>query len=84
MNKILTTRENKGLFFNSALKTRSYSDDKKSNSFPYFLLFFFLLLKVCSGFRQKKTKTNKKLGDPSGTGSLIPRREIEGKGLDPH
>lgn len=58
MNKILTTRENKGLFFNSALKTRSYSDGKKSNSFPP--------------------------GDPSGTGSLIPRREIEGKGLDPH
>jgi len=34
MNKILTTRENKGLFYNSALKTRSYSDGKKSNSFP--------------------------------------------------
>lgn len=57
MNKILTTRENKGLFFNSVLKTRSYSD-KKSNSFP--------------------------TGDPSGTGSLIPLREIKGRGLDPH
>jgi len=34
MNKILTTRENKGLFHNSALKTRSYSEGKKSNSFP--------------------------------------------------
>ena len=32
MKKILTTRENKGLFFNYALKTRSYSEGKKSNS----------------------------------------------------
>ena len=58
MNKILTTRENKGLFYNSALKTRSYSDGKKSNSFPP--------------------------GDPSETGSLIPREGIKGRGLDPH
>lgn len=29
MNKILTKRKNKGLFYNSALKTRSYSDGKK-------------------------------------------------------
>ena len=61
MNKILTTRENKGLFYNSALKTRSYSDGKKSNSFP-----------------------QKKKGDPSETGSLIPREGIKGRGLDPH
>lgn len=58
MNKILTTKENKGLFYNSALKTRSYSDGKKSNSFPP--------------------------GDPSETGSLIPREVIKGRGLDPH
>ena len=58
MNKILTTRENKGLFYNSALKTRSYSDGKKSNSFPP--------------------------GDPSETGSLIPREGIKGRGLNPH
>lgn len=58
MNKILTTRENKGLFYNSALKTRSYSDGKKSNSFPP--------------------------GDPSETGSLIPREGIKGRGLDPN
>ena len=32
MKKIWTTIGNKGLFFNSALKTRSYSDGKKSNS----------------------------------------------------
>jgi len=37
-----------------------YKKQKKAGNlkgFPYFLLFFFLLLKVCSGFRQKKTKS---------------------------
>ncbi len=32
MKKIWTTRQNKGLSFNSVLKTRSYSDGKNSNS----------------------------------------------------
>ena len=51
MNKILTTRENKGLFYNSALKTRSYSDGKKSNSFPPN---FFLVISL--KLRRKKRK----------------------------
>ena len=59
MNKILTTRENKGLFFNSALKTRSYSDDKKSNSFPYFLLFFFFSSSVVVDLGKRKQKQTK-------------------------
>jgi len=78
MNKILTTRENKGLFYNSALKTRSYSDGKKSNSFLNILF-------VLPIFAGDLSKTNKILtGDPSEKGSLIPREGIKGRGLDPH